>query len=128
MLSKIVEKADVTSDNRIVNNSAHQKPSTCILPITYAARRIIRALMTNENKPSVKIVIGSDRMDRIGFTIRFKSPNTMAKIMVEPKVSKCTPDRILLNKNAEIAVISKRIIKFIVYNLIGSNLIFKNQT
>lgn len=75
---------------------------------------MINALMTKENNPSVKIVIGKDRIDRIGFTIRFKSPKTMAKIMVEPKLSKCTPERILLSKNAEIAVISKRIIKFIV--------------
>ena len=124
----MVEKADVTSDSKILNNSAHQKPSTCILPITYAARRIINALMTNENNPSVRIVIGNDRIDRIGFTIRFKSPRTMAKIMVEPKLSKCTPERILLSKNAEMAVISKRIIKFIVYKLIGSKFIFKNQT
>ena len=58
--------------------------------------------------------MGSDRIDRMGFTIRFKRPKTMAKIIVAPKLSKCTPERILLNKNAEIAVISKRIIKFIV--------------
>jgi len=124
----MVENADVTSDSKILNNSAHQKPSICILPITYAARRIINALMTKENKPSVKIVIGSDRIDRIGFTIRFKSPKTIAKIMVAPKLLKCTPERILLSKNAEMAVISKRIIKFIVYKLIDSKFLFKNQT
>jgi len=109
-----VEKADVTSDSKILNNNAHQKPSTCILPITYAANRIINALMTKENNPSVKIVIGNDKIDKIGFTIRFNNPKTIAKIIVEPKLSKCTPERILPSKNAEIAVISKRIIKFIV--------------
>lgn len=110
----MVEKADVTSDSRILNNSAHQKPSTCMLPITYAASIIINALITNENKPSVRIVIGNDRIDRTGLTTRFRSPNTIAKIMVAPKLSKCTPERILLSKKADMAVISKRIIKFIV--------------
>ena len=58
--------------------------------------------------------MGSDRIDRMGFTKMFRIPKRMAKIMVDPKESKCTPERILLSKNAEIAVISKRIIKFIV--------------
>ena len=70
--------------------------------------------MTNENNPKVIIVIGKDKMDRIGFTKIFRIPKRIAKIMVEPNDSKCTPERILLSKNAEIAVISKRIIKFIV--------------
>ena len=75
---------------------------------------MINALITNENKPKVRIVIGNDRMDRIGFTNILRIPKTMAKIMVVPNDSKCTPERILLSKNAEIAVISKRIMKFIV--------------
>lgn len=62
----------------------------------------------------MRIVIGNDKIERIGLTIRFKRPKTMAKIIVAPKLSKCTPERILLSKNAEIAVISNRIIKFIV--------------
>ena len=75
---------------------------------------MIKALITKENNPSVRIVIGNDKIERIGFTITFKRPKTMAKIIVAPKLSKCTPERILLSKNAEIAVISNRIIKFIV--------------
>ena len=75
---------------------------------------MIKALITKENNPSVRIVIGNDKIERIGLTIRFKRPKTMAKIIVAPKLSKCTPERILLSKNAEIAVISNRIIKFIV--------------
>jgi len=60
------------------------------------------------------MVIGKDRIDRIGFTKMFSIPRTIAKIMVEPNDSKCTPVRNLLSKKAEMAVISKRIIKFIV--------------
>lgn len=70
--------------------------------------------MTNANNPNVRIVIGKDKIERIGFTKMFRIPKTIAKIMVEPNESKCTPVRILLSKNAEMAVISKRIIKFIV--------------
>ena len=71
-------------------------------------------MITKENNPNVIIVIGNDKMDRMGFTNTLRIPKTIAKIIVEPKVLKCTPVRILLSKNAEIAVISKRIIKFIV--------------
>ena len=72
------------------------------------------ALITNENRPKVKIVIGKDKIDRMGLTIRLRSPSTMAKIMVDIKSSNCTPVRILLRIKADIAVISKRIMKFIV--------------
>ena len=75
---------------------------------------MMSALITNENKPKVKIVIGKDKIDRIGLTIRLRSPNTTAKIMVDIKSSNCTPVRILLRIKADIAVISKRIMKFIV--------------
>ena len=75
---------------------------------------MINAFTTNENKPSVIMVIGNDKIERIGFIIILRSPKTMAKIIVDPKLSKCTPVRILLSKNADIAVMSKRIIKFIV--------------
>jgi hypothetical protein len=70
--------------------------------------------MTKEKSPKVTIVIGNDKMYRIGLTNTLRIPSRMAKIMVEPNESKWTPVRILLNKNAEIAVISKRIMKFIV--------------
>lgn len=75
---------------------------------------MINALITNANKPSVIIVIGNDKIDKIGFMNILRIPKTMAKIIVAPKLSKCTPVRILLSKNADIAVISKRIMRFIV--------------
>ena len=49
---------------------------------------MIKALITKENNPSVRIVIGNDKIERIGFTIKFKRPKTMAKIIVAPKLSK----------------------------------------
>lgn len=84
--------------------------------------------MTKENNPNVRIVIGKDKMDRIGFTKIFRIPKRIAKIIVAPKLSKCTPERILLSKNAEMAVISKRIIKFIVLGFYDWLFLFKNQT
>ena len=44
-------------------------------------------MMTNENRPKVRIVIGNDRMDKIGFTNILRIPKTIAKIMVVPNES-----------------------------------------
>lgn len=77
---------------------------------------MINALITKENRPKVKIVMGNDKIERIGFTIRLSIPKTMAKITADIKPSNCTPERILLRIKADIAVISKRIMKFIVDN------------
>lgn len=77
---------------------------------------MINALITKAKKPRVIIVKGSPKRLKTGFTIKFKSPKTIAKIIAVEKPSKCTPGNSLVSKNATIAVISKRNIKFIVCN------------
>lgn len=74
---------------------------------------MIAALMTNAKNPRVRMVNGSPKRLRIGFTNMFKTPSTIAKIIAEEKLSKCTPDKILVKRKATIAVTNNRIIKFI---------------
>lgn len=70
--------------------------------------------MTKENNPKVIMVSGNPKMLRIGFTIRFSTPKTMAKTIADPKSFSLTPGKIFVNRNATTAVISKRIIRFII--------------
>lgn len=42
-------------------------------------------LITNENNPSVKKVIGSEKNCIIGFTIKLRQPNIMVRAINEPK-------------------------------------------
>lgn len=107
---------DVTIDKAILKINAHQKPSTCMPSTSFAASKIIIALITKAKKPNVIIVKGNPNKLRIGFTIRFKIPKTIAKITAPPKLSKLTPGIILVSKKATIAVIKSQIIKFIVSN------------
>lgn len=79
---------------------------------------MISALMTKAKNPKVIIVKGSPKRLKTGFTIKFKSPRTIAKIIAVEKPSKCTPGKSLVSKNATIAVMSKRNIKFIVFNFL----------
>lgn len=76
---------------------------------------MISALVTKAKKPSVIIVSGRPKRLRTGFTIRFKSPKTTAKIMAVENPSKCTPGKIFVSKNATTAVMSNRIMKFMIY-------------
>lgn len=84
---------------------------------------MIIALITKENNPRVIMVIGNDKIDKIGLTIILRIPKTIAKIIVDPKLSKCTPFKILLNKKAETAVIKRRIINLIAYFLMFINVL-----
>lgn len=77
---------------------------------------MIIALITKAKKPKVIIVNGKPKRLKTGFTIRFKSPKTIAKMIAVEKPSKCTPGKILVSKKATIAVINSRMIKFIVFN------------
>lgn len=71
------------------------------------------ALMTNAKNPNVMIVNGKPKRLKTGFTIKFRIPKTMAKIIAVEKPTKWTPGKILVKRNATIAVISSRRIKFI---------------
>lgn len=59
---------------------------------------MIPALMTKAKKPNVKIVSGSPKRLKMGFTNMFKTPSTIAKIIAEEKLSKCTPGKILVKR------------------------------
>lgn len=74
--------------------------------------------MTKAKKPSVIIVNGSPKRLKIGFKIRFKTPKTIAKIIAVENPSKWTPGKTLVNRKATTAVISRRIIKFMILILI----------
>lgn len=114
----MLSKMEVITDNATLNISAHQKPSTLIPSVNLSAKRIINALITNENNPKVRMVIGKESKDKIGLTIRLSKPKTTAKIMAEVKSATCTPLRIFGKKYATIAVIRSLIMTFIVfYNL-----------
>ena len=94
----MLSKMEVITDNATLNISAHQKPSTLIPFVNLSAKRIINALITNENNPKVRMVIGKESKDKIGLTIRLSKPKTMAKIMAEVKSATCTPLRIFGKK------------------------------
>ena len=66
--------------------------------VKWSANSIMMALMTKANNPKVKSVIGKENKCNIGFTNKFKRPNTMAKIIAAEKEVTCTPLRTLGNK------------------------------
>ena len=68
-------------DKRILNNIAIQILLTENPSINLSANKIIRALITNRNKPNVKMVIGSVRITNIGLTNKFKIDKTTATII-----------------------------------------------
>ncbi|GGG54017.1 hypothetical protein GCM10011414_24690 [Croceivirga lutea] len=51
--------------------------------------------MNNKNIPKVKMVIGKVRMTKIGLTIKFNNPNTIATIKATVKEVTVTPGRTL---------------------------------
>lgn len=42
--------------------------------------------MIKENRPKVRMVMGNENSDKIGFTKRLSNPNTMAKIIAALKL------------------------------------------
>ena len=74
--------------------------------------------MTSEKSPKVIMVRGRPRIFRMGETIRFRMPRTIANTIAVENPSKCTPERILVRKNATTAVTRSRMIKFLVYRFI----------
>jgi hypothetical protein len=103
-----------TIDNNILNRRAHQNPSTVNPLISFSQSKIISALMTKRNKPSVKIVIGKVSIISIGLTSAFNIANTTATINAVINPSICTPFSIYERPKATRAEISIRIRKFMV--------------
>ena len=50
--------------------------------VKWSANSIMMALMTKANNPKVKSVIGKENKCKIGFTNKFKRPNTIAKKII----------------------------------------------
>jgi hypothetical protein len=81
----------LTNDKTILKSSAYQKLSTAKPVINEEARRIMTALITKRNNPSVTIVNGIVSTIRIGLTITFKSERIMATKIAVRNESTETP-------------------------------------
>ena len=85
---KIPLSKEVIIDNKILKIKAVKNPSIDIPETNFAASKITKALITKEKSPKVMIVSGNPKIFKIGVTIRFKTPKTMAKIIAPLKPSK----------------------------------------
>ena len=63
--------------------------------INLSANKIIKAFITNRNKPKVTMVIGKVKIIKTGFTYTFKTPKTTATIRALIKIS---PDKVIPGK------------------------------
>jgi len=84
---------DCRTDNNKLNNRAIQKPSTEKPVIKLFAIKMIKALITNKNKPKVTTVIGKVKITKIGLTKILSRPSTTATIMAAPKPETSTPGK-----------------------------------
>ena len=71
--------------------SAHQKPSTLNPGINLSESRMMTALITSKNNPSVITVTGIVSKTRIGFTMALSKPSTSEKIIAVLKSAILTP-------------------------------------
>ena len=78
-------------DNRTLKRIAIQILLTEKPSIRLSAKSIIRALITNKNKPKVTMVIGKVKITKTGFTKRFKTDNTTATMNAVRYPSRYTP-------------------------------------
>jgi hypothetical protein len=74
-----------------LNNNAHQKLSTTNPGTTALAIRIIIALITNRNNPSVKTVKGIVSIISNGFTVTFSNESNTAIMIAVINSSTTTP-------------------------------------
>jgi len=86
---KEIPRMEFTSESTKLNNNAHQKLPT-ENPLTISAASItIKALMTNKNKPKVRIVMGTVKNIKTGFTVTFNKAKRAA-IRIPVKKSSTT--------------------------------------
>lgn len=111
---KIEYRIDCKNDKSKLKSSAIQKPLTANPSKNSLAKRMIHALMTNKNNPSVTIVIGNVRMTRIGFKIAFSNAKTMATIIAPVNPATSTPGRNFAKTTTATAVSKILMIKFII--------------
>jgi hypothetical protein len=79
---------EVMRERIILNNKAHQNPSTLNPFTNFATSKIIKALITSRKKPKDKIVTGIVRIISIGLIKIFKKDNTIATriAVVKPSI------------------------------------------
>jgi hypothetical protein len=77
---------DCDMDNITLKNSAVQNESTLNPPTILSQNKMIKALITNKNRPNVTKVIGKVNTNSIGLTKTLSSPRTSAtiKAVVKP--------------------------------------------
>ena len=78
-------------DNTILKSIAVHNESTLKPPTILVHNKIIAAFIKSKNNPRVKIVTGSVKSTKIGFTKILSNPNTTATIMDVIKLSTETP-------------------------------------
>lgn len=77
-LPKEIPRIELTNESTKLNNSAHQKLPTAN-PLTISAASItIKALITNKNKPKVRMVIGMVKNIKIGLIVMFNKAKSAA--------------------------------------------------
>lgn len=82
-------------DNRMLKNNACQKVATLKPGLNIqAAISIIKALITNRNKPSETIVAGIVKNTSTGLTDTFSTDSRAANNKAYQKLSRCTPGKI----------------------------------
>ena len=77
----ILYKTDSKTESKILNKSAVQNPETLKPSIQLLASKIKAALITNKNRPRVKMVTGKVRITKIGFKIEKSKPTTKATMI-----------------------------------------------
>lgn len=90
---KIENMMDCNKESNKLNSNAIQKLLTAKLFKSSLASKMIKAFITNRNRPRVITVIGKVSMTRIGFKMAFKSAKTMATMMAPVKPATSTPGR-----------------------------------
>lgn len=71
---------DCERDNMILKRKAVQNESTLNPPTILVHNKIINALITNKNKPKVRMVTGNVNMTNIGLINILSKPKTTATI------------------------------------------------
>lgn len=99
---------DWQMESNILNTNADQKLFTANPDTNPSHICMIKAFITNRNRPKVKTVIGSVKRIKMGFTIMFKKPRTKATITDVANPSIATPDRNCGSRRTSKAVVMMR--------------------
>jgi len=109
-----IPATDCSIDKTIEKNKAFKKPPTTNPLTKYSANKTIIALITNENNPKVRMVIGNENNCKIGFTIAFKIDKATTTHKADDQLSIETPGMITSVNITKMLDTINLIIKFIV--------------